>query len=132
MGGESEDTASACALRCKRLRFVGRKQDECVDKCLLDNDASEGRSINHIDGGDDGEEDENEDPEGRSINHIDGGDDGEEDESEDPEGESEDTASACALRCKRLRFVGRKQDECVDKCLEERPVNEVELFMSIE
>merc|ERR1712232_1405532 len=95
MGGESEDTASACALRCKRLRFVGRKQDECVDKCLLDNDASEGRSINHIDGGDDGEEDEN----------------------EDPEGESEDTASACALRCKRLRFVGRKQDECVERCL---------------
>merc|ERR1719160_628598 len=91
----SAENAGSCALRCKRLRFVGRKQDECIERCLEDNDASEGRSINHIDDGDDGEQDE----------------------SDDTESESEDSASACALRCKRLRFVGRKQDECIEKCL---------------
>ncbi|EJK65433.1 hypothetical protein THAOC_13705 [Thalassiosira oceanica] len=91
----ASENADSCALICKRIRLVVRKQDECVERCLLDNDASEGRSINHIDGGDDGEQDE----------------------SDDPVIESEDTASACALRCKRLRLVGRKRGECVESCL---------------
>ena len=99
----ASEKADSCASTCRRLRFVGRKQRDCVEKCLKKNDASESRSINHIDGGDDGGQAEN----------------------DHPEIESEDTgATRCKLQCKRLRFVGRMQDECVENCLEKNDASE--------
>ena len=62
----ASEKADSCASTCRRLRFVGRKQRDCVEKCLKKNDASESRSINHIDGGDDGGQAEIDHPESES------------------------------------------------------------------